>query len=124
MPRPFSKSPSYQAEMNALLRMHRLSLVGKAESEDADSERESAYDYWDDLSNLEKARLTGLSKDLYEISDGLAQSPEPMNPQAQAKLVEAYEARSRGDWSDRSRRGGAPGPPRISRRPRPARVSA
>jgi tetratricopeptide (TPR) repeat protein len=98
MSRPFSKSPSYQSELSALLRMHQLSLAGKEESEEADSVRESAYDYWDDLSKLEKDRLTGLSKDLYEISDGPAQAPELMNPQAQGKLVGAYEARERGDW--------------------------
>ncbi len=78
--------------------MHQLSLAGKEESEEADLERESAYDYWYDLSKLEKDRLMGLSKDLYEISDGPAQPPEPMNPLAQGKLVGAYEARERGDW--------------------------
>lgn len=98
MPRPFPKSPSYQAEMSALLRMHQLSLAGQEESEEADMVRESACDYWDDLSKVEKDRLTGLSKDLYEISDGPVQSPEPMNPQALAKLGETYEARERGDW--------------------------
>jgi len=98
MSRPLPKSPSYQAEMSALLRMHQLSLAGKDESDEADLVRESAYDYWHDLSKVEKDRLTGLSKDLYEISDGPGDPPEPMNPQARAKLVEVYEAREHGDW--------------------------
>ena len=98
MLRPFSKSPSYQAELSALLRMHQLSLDGKEESEEADLVRESANDYWNDLSKPEKDRLTGLSKNLYEISDGPAQPREPMSPQTQGKLVGAVEARERGEW--------------------------
>lgn len=100
MPQPLPKSPSYQAEMSALLRMHQLSVTGKEDSEEADLVRESASDFWDDLSKIEKDRLTGLSKDLYEISDKPVQPPEPMNPQAQAKIVEIYEARERGDWEN------------------------
>lgn len=97
MLQPFLKSPSYQAELSALLRMHQLSVAGKEESEEADLIRESASDYWDELSKTEKDRLTGLSKDLYEISDG-PPPQEPMSGQAQIKLMEAYEARDRGDW--------------------------
>jgi tetratricopeptide (TPR) repeat protein len=53
---------------------------------------------WKGLSKLERERVSGLSKDLYEISDRPVQGPEPMNPQAQGKLSEAYEARERGEW--------------------------
>lgn len=99
MPRPFPKSPSYNTTMSGLLRMHQFSLLaGQEESEAADLVRESMCEPWEGLSKAEKERFTGLSKDLYAIGEGSDQSSEPMNPQAQAKIVEAYEAREAGDW--------------------------
>src|SRR5260370_15902786 len=97
-PRPIPKSPSYQAVIRALLRMHRFTLDGQDESDEVDALRESMNEPWEGLSNAERDRVTGLSKDLYEISDGAARVTEPMNPQAQGKLNEAYEARERGEW--------------------------
>ena len=97
-PQPFPSSPSYQAVVRALLRMHGLTLEGKDESEEAESVRESMNESWEGLSEVERNRVTGLSKDLYEISDNPARAPEPMNPQAQGKLNEVYEARGRGEW--------------------------
>jgi tetratricopeptide (TPR) repeat protein len=96
--------------------MHQLSFARQEESEAADVVREAMCEPWEGLSNLEKERFTGLSKDLYEISDDPAQPPEPMNPQAQGKLVEAYEARGRGDWDqalDLLRRWGKHIPPAL-----------
>src|SRR5437868_7026037 len=98
-PQPFPSNPTYQAVIRGLLRMHSLALAGHDESEGADSLRESMNEPWEGLSKAERERVTGLSKDLYEISDNTAQAtPEPMNPQAQGKLSEAYEARERGEW--------------------------
>ena len=97
-PQPFPSSPSYQAVVRALLRMHKFTLEGQDESEQAESLRESMNGPWEGLSTVERERITGLSRDLYEISDHPAQVPEPMNPQAQGKLNEAYEARERGEW--------------------------
>ena len=97
-PQPFQGSSSYQAVVRALLRMHRLTLKGQDESEEADSLRESMNALWEGLSQVERERVTGLSKDLYEISDHPARAPEPTNPQAQRMLNEAYETRERGEW--------------------------
>ncbi|MGA2035512.1 MAG: hypothetical protein ABSG68_24960 [Thermoguttaceae bacterium] len=97
-PQPFPSSPSYQAVVRALLRMHSLTLEGQDESEEAESLRESMNEPWEGLSDVERERVTGLSKDLYEMSDNPTRAPEPMNPQAQGKLNEAYEARERGAW--------------------------
>lgn len=97
-PQPLASSPSYQAVVRALLQIHRLTLDGQDESEEAEALRESMNEPWESLSEVEKKRVTGLSKDLYEISDGPAQAPEPMNPQAQGKLNDAYEARGQGEW--------------------------
>jgi tetratricopeptide (TPR) repeat protein len=84
--------------MEGLLRLHRLSVAGQEDSEAADAVREIMCEPWEGLTNAEKERFTGLSKDLYTISDGFHQPTEPMNPQAQSKLNEAYEARERGDF--------------------------
>lgn len=97
-PQPFPSSPSYQAVIRGLLRMHRFTLDDQDESEKAESFRESMNEPWEGLSKVERERVTGLSKDLYEVSDHPVQAPEPMNPKAQGKLNEAYEARERGEW--------------------------
>ena len=96
-PQPYPSSPSYQTVVSALLRMHTLTLDGKDESEEAESVRESMGDHWESLSDVEQERVMGLSEDLYEISDRPDRAPEPMNPQAQGKLNEAYESRERGE---------------------------
>jgi tetratricopeptide (TPR) repeat protein len=97
-PQRFPSSPSYQAVVRALLRMHRFTVEGQEESEEAESLRESMSEPWEGLSMVERDRVTGLSKDLYEMSDHPDRAPAPMNPQAQGKLDEAYEARERGEW--------------------------
>lgn len=85
--------------MSGLLRLHQLSLSGEDESQEADHVREAMNELWEDLSKVEKDRFTGLSKDLYAISDGPAQPFEPISAeQTQAKLGEVIEARERGDW--------------------------
>jgi len=98
MSRFIPKSPSYQATMSGLLRLHQLTLDGQDESEAADLVRESMHEHWEGLSKVEKDRLTGLSKDLYEISDQVDAPVEPSNPQTHNKIAEAYHARSRGEW--------------------------
>ena len=74
-PQPFPSSPGYQAVVRPLLRMHRLALKGQDESGEADALRESMNALWEGLSNIERERVTGLSKDLYEISDHPDRSP-------------------------------------------------
>lgn len=93
----FPTNPSYQAVVRSLLRMHQSTVDGKDESEEADVWRESMNEPWEALSKTERERVTGLSKDLYEISDPADRNSEPMNPQAQRKL-NVYEARERGEW--------------------------
>jgi tetratricopeptide (TPR) repeat protein len=96
---PLPQSPAYQEVVRGLLRMHKYTVDGQEESEEADALRESMEEPWGRLSAVERERITGLSKDLYTVSGPApAQAPEPMNPQAQGKLGEAYEARERGEW--------------------------
>ncbi len=96
---PLPQSPAYQEVVRGLLRMHQYTINGKDETDDADALREAMGEPWGLLSVVERERAAGLSKDLYTVSDPPpARPPEPMNPQAQGKLDEAYEARERGEW--------------------------
>ena len=98
-PQPIAESRNYQMVLGGLLRMHQLTLDGQYESPEADALRDSMSEPWEGLSNAERERVTGLSQDLYEISDGdSSRVAEPMNVQAQWKLNQAYEARERGEW--------------------------
>jgi len=81
--------------------MHTYTMAGEDESEDADALRDSMEGPWGRLSAVERQRISGLSKDLYDVSGQAPESAAPMTPQAQGKLAEAYEARERGEW-DRS----------------------
>jgi hypothetical protein len=99
MPQPFSENSNYRSEIRALLRLHRLWLDGKGESPEADAVRDATDGPWEILSDVERKRIRGLSEDLNSIESQLTgQTAIEMNPQAQAKLVEAYEARHRGEW--------------------------
>jgi tetratricopeptide (TPR) repeat protein len=98
-PQPLPQSPAYQEVVRGLLRMHKYTVDGQDESDEADALRELMEEPWQRLSAVERERITRLSKDLYTVSGTLsAQPPEPMNHQAQGKLAEAYEARERGEW--------------------------
>src|SRR5262245_2491786 len=97
-PQPLSQSPAYQEVVRGLLRMHQYTVDGQDESDEADALRELMDRPWQKLSAAERERITGLSKDLYAVSGPTPAAPEQMNPQAQGKLGEAYEARERGEW--------------------------
>jgi len=99
--RPFPQSPAFNEVITGLLRMHHVAARHVEESQDADAVRESMTEPWSSLTTVERARIEGLSNDLYSISDLSSDSaPEPMNPQAQRKINEAYEARERGAWDN------------------------
>jgi tetratricopeptide (TPR) repeat protein len=95
---PFTRSPNYLAAVRGLHELHRLTLEGLDESHEADAVRDTTDDPWEGLSEVERKRVTGLSEDLYSISDRTADEPRQMNPQAQARLDDVEEARARGEW--------------------------
>jgi hypothetical protein len=101
-PQPFPSSPSYQAVIRALLRMHRFTLERQDESEEAESLRESMSGPWEGLSTVERERVTGLSRDLYEISDHPSQAPEPMNPQRKENSTRRMKRESEESGTGRS----------------------
>jgi hypothetical protein len=95
--RPFSTSPSYVQSIEGLLRLHELTLKGEDESPEADAIRDSLERPWRDLSEIERTRITGLSEDLYSISEARGERI-PTNPEAERTLSEVSEARQSGDW--------------------------
>jgi hypothetical protein len=95
--RQFSESPDYLEAVRGLHRLHALTVAGKDEEPEADLVRASLEGLWQRLSDAQKKRIAGLSEDLYSISEPPAEA-QPMNPQAQKKLVEALDARQAGEW--------------------------
>ena len=95
--RPFSTSPSYVQSIQGLLRLHELTVSGQDESPEAEAVRDSLEGPWTGLSEVERKRITGLSEDLYSISEPPGE-PIPVNSLGQRKLLEAIEARQSGEW--------------------------
>ena len=95
--RPFSTSPSYVQSIQGLIRLHKLTLKVEDESPEAEAVRDSLDRPWTGLSEVEQKRITGLSEDLYSISNPSGE-PIPTNPQVKQKLSEAIEARQSGEW--------------------------
>lgn len=96
-PKPWALSPAYTEFARSVRELHHMAAEGREESPEADEIREASDGPWHALSEVERTRASGLSGDLDTLvepqSDAL-----PMNPQAQSKLNEFYEARERGDW--------------------------
>jgi hypothetical protein len=93
----FSNSPHYTQSIQGLRRLHELAASGQEDTPAAEAVRDRLEHPWNLLSEVEKERITGLSEDLYSIIEPSEQA-EPMNPQAERKLIEAYEARQSGEW--------------------------
>ena len=88
---------SYQAMVRGTRELHQLLAAGKDDSPEADAIRDATDVPWGALSEVERNRVRNLSEDLYSLVEP-PPAPKPMNPQAQAKLIEAFEARQRGEW--------------------------
>ena len=99
MPQPFPVNPNYLTVICGLLEMHRLSAQDLFESPQADAVRDAMDVPWQGLSAIERKRLAGLSEDLNAMSETTsAPAPQELNHDTQAKLVQVYEARKRGEW--------------------------
>jgi tetratricopeptide (TPR) repeat protein len=94
---PLTFSPSYLAVARGIRGLHRLAVDGQDDSPEADAIRDAIDGPWEALSETERKRVSGLSEDLYAISEPASEA-EAMNPQAQAKLAEADGAREHGEW--------------------------
>src|SRR6266566_503651 len=96
-PKPLTMNPSYLAMVRGTRELHQLSVAGKEDSPEADALRDATDGPWEALAEIERNRVGNLSEDLYSL-DEPPPAAQPMNPQAQAKLNEAFEARQRGEW--------------------------
>jgi tetratricopeptide (TPR) repeat protein len=94
---PLTMNPSYLAMVRGTRELHQLIRAGKDDSPEADAIRDATDGPWQALSEIERNRVRQLSEDLYSLVEPHP-SIQPMTPQAQAKLLEAFEARQRGDW--------------------------
>jgi tetratricopeptide (TPR) repeat protein len=96
-PKPLTMNPNYLAMVRGTRELHRLSVAGKDESPEADAVRDGTDRSWEALPEVERQRIRNLSEDLYSLAEP-PPAARPMNPQAQAKLNDAFEARQRGEW--------------------------
>jgi tetratricopeptide (TPR) repeat protein len=91
-------SANYRAVVRAIRELHRLNQAGLEESPEADAIRDAHDAAWEALSEAERRRIGGLSEDLYSLSELPPNGAQPLNPQAQTRLNDAFEARQLGDW--------------------------
>src|SRR5437870_4028437 len=96
-PRPLTMNPNYRAYVRGVRELHQLCVAGNEDSPEADAIRDATDGPWEALSEVERERVGNLSEDLYSLVEP-PPAPQPMNPQAEAKLSEAFEARQRGEW--------------------------
>jgi tetratricopeptide (TPR) repeat protein len=96
-PKPLTMNPNYLAMVRGTRELHQLLAVGKDDSPEADAIRDATDGPWEALSEVERNRVRNLSEDLYSLVEPPPPA-QPMNPQAQAKLNEAFEAKQRGEW--------------------------
>jgi len=95
--KPLTMNPNYLSMVRGTRELHRLLAAGKDDSPEADIVRDATDGPWASLSEVERNRVRHLSEDLYSLVEP-PPATQPMNPQAQARLNEAYEARQRGEW--------------------------
>ena len=91
-------SPAYLAYVQGVRELHRLAVAGLDESPEADAVRDATDLPWESLTEIEKKRVSGLSEDLYSISEPGSSDACERNPETRANLHDFYEARNRGDW--------------------------
>ena len=90
-------NPNYLAMVRGTCQLHQLLAAGKDDSPEADAIRDATDSPWQALSEVERDRVRNLSEDLYSLVEP-PPAALPINPQAQAKLSEAIEAKQRGEW--------------------------
>ena len=93
---PISNNGAYVETIRGLLRLHELTENGQDDSPEADAIRDALELPWHELSDIEKTRITGLSEDLYSISDPFPERM-PTNPAAEQGRLDAIAASQAGD---------------------------
>jgi tetratricopeptide (TPR) repeat protein len=97
-PQTLTMSPTYRAFVRGIHELHRLSVAGRDESPEADSVRDAMDDPWEAMSDVERKRASGLSEDLFSISDPPTSNMLEMNSQSDQILFDVLSAQRRGEW--------------------------
>src|SRR4051812_9948198 len=97
-PRPLTMSANSLAVVRGLRELHRLAVAGRQDSPEADAVRDATDVPWQALTEVEKKRLSGLSEDLYSITDPPRPLARDLDPQVQSRLIDMDHARHRGEW--------------------------
>ena len=85
-PQPLTMSASYLAIIRGLRELHELTAAGRLDSPEADAVRDATDAPWEALTEEEKRRISGLSEDLYSITDLAHAAVKELNLQAQARI--------------------------------------
>lgn len=97
--RPLTMSPNYLATVRGLRELHHLTAAGRLDSPEADAVRDATDAPWEALTDEEKERISGLSEDLYSITNRSRTGAKELDPQAQSRLVDIDQAHQIGDWN-------------------------
>jgi hypothetical protein len=97
-PHALEMSPNYLAVVRGIRDLHRLRVAGRDDSSDADAIRDATDEPWQALSDVERKRASGLSEDLYSITESAGERALAITQEAQAGLNEAIRAQEAGDW--------------------------
>ncbi len=97
IPKTLTLTPSYLAMVRGTRELHQLLAADRDDSPEADAIRDATDGPWQALSDVERNRVSNLSEDLYSLVEPPPHA-QPTTPQAQAKLLEAFEAKQRGEW--------------------------
>src|SRR5271166_6101821 len=82
-PQPLTMSASYLATVRGLRELHELTATGRLDSPEADAVRDATDAPWRALTEEEKRRISGLSEDLYSITDPAQSAVKEKSPQSQ-----------------------------------------
>ena len=97
--KPFPNNTNCRAVIRGFLRLHKLDLVGKNTSSEADVVRDLIDGPWLTLSEAERERVSGLSEDLYSLVDSPSGADhKETDAESNRHIVEGLEARERGEW--------------------------
>jgi hypothetical protein len=91
-----SRSPAYMESIRGVARLHELIENGEGDSPEADAVRDRMEQPWHGLTAVEKQRITGLSEDLYSVSDPVCDRL-PITVEADRALSDAIAANDAGD---------------------------
>lgn len=97
-PSRFAPSPAYLAVAQGIRELHQLTLEGRDESPEADRVRDAIDGPWEKLSEVERKLISGLSEDLYSISDAPDEGLKATDCQAQGWVNASREISSRDNF--------------------------